>query len=98
VMRAEMRKLAARHPSIKAHRNIGLFGMVDTHLGGYNQGHPAMGEFNKFLLANGLFTVLHWGSFMTNPPLCITEAQLVEGFAILDRGLPILDRAVQENR
>jgi len=93
VMRAEMEGLAARHPSIKGHRNIGLFGMVDTRLGGYNQGHPAMGEFNRFLLDHGLFTVLHWGSFMTNPPLCITEEQLREGFAILDQGLDIVDAA-----
>jgi taurine--2-oxoglutarate transaminase len=98
VMREEMQGLAQRHPAIKAHRNIGLFGMVDTHLGGYNQGHPAMGRFNEFLLANGLFTVIHWGSFMTNPPLCITEAQLREGFAILDRGLPILDEAVASEK
>jgi taurine--2-oxoglutarate transaminase len=38
--------------------------------------------------------VLHWGSFMCNPPLCITEEQLAEGFAILDQGLDIVDRAL----
>jgi taurine--2-oxoglutarate transaminase len=94
VMRQHMEELARKHPSIKAHRNIGLFGMVDTKLGSYNQGHPAMAEFNRYLLSHGLYTVIHWGSFMCNPPLCITEEQLGEGFAILDQGLDIVDRAV----
>jgi taurine---2-oxoglutarate transaminase len=93
VMREEMQALAAKHPSVTGHRNIGLFGMVDTGLGGYNQGHPAMAAFNRYLLDNGLFTVLHWGSFMTNPPLCITEEQLREGFAVIEGGLHILDEA-----
>jgi 4-aminobutyrate aminotransferase-like enzyme len=31
---------------------------------------------------------------MTNPPLCITEAELDEGFEILDSALEIGDRAV----
>jgi len=32
-----------------------------------------------------------WSSFMCNPPLCITEEQLREGFAIIDRGLETTD-------
>jgi 4-aminobutyrate aminotransferase-like enzyme len=31
---------------------------------------------------------------MTNPPLCITEEELAEGFAIIDEALEIADRAV----
>jgi adenosylmethionine-8-amino-7-oxononanoate aminotransferase len=34
-------------------------------------------------------------SFMCNPPLCITEAQLREGFEIIDRGLDITDAAYE---
>ena len=33
-------------------------------------------------------------SIHTNPPLCITEEQLAEGFEILDRALDITDQAV----
>ena len=94
VMRGHMERLAERHPSVKAHRNIGLFGMVDTHLGGFNQTPPEMGAFNASLRDNGLFTFCRWGSFMCNPPLCITEEQLAEAFDIIDRGLHILDEAV----
>jgi len=101
IMRQEMDRLQARHPSVKEGRCIGLFGMMDlqqdrqgTPMAPYNGSHPVMGELNRFLLDNGLFTFMHWGSFMCNPPLCITEEQLREGFAIIDRGLEITDRVV----
>ena len=32
---------------------------------------------------------------MTNPPLCITEEQLAEGFAIIDGALDIADAAME---
>ena len=32
---------------------------------------------------------------MTNPPLCITEDQLAEGFEILDGSLAIADAAME---
>jgi len=101
VMGEHMAQLKAKHPSVKTTRNIGLFGMVDlqqdtegTPMAPYNGAHPAMGEFNAFLRDNGLFTFCRWGSFMCNPPLCITEDQLAEGFAIIDRGLEICDKVV----
>jgi taurine--2-oxoglutarate transaminase len=93
VMRKHMEQLQADHPSVKGFRQIGLFGMVDTHLWKYNHTHPAVGEFAAFLKDNGLFTFVRWGSFMCNPPLCINEEQIAEAFDIFDRGLPILDRA-----
>ncbi|MCB9679149.1 MAG: aminotransferase class III-fold pyridoxal phosphate-dependent enzyme [Alphaproteobacteria bacterium] len=98
IMRGHMERLAAKHPSVKSHRNIGLFGMIDVQKPGgepiapYNGAHPAMNEMGKFFRDNGLFTFVRWGSFMCNPPLCITEAQLDEGFAIIDRALDIPDR------
>ena len=96
-----MEAMKAKHPSVKTHRNIGLFGMVDlqqdtdgTPMAPYNGSHPAMGEFNQFLRENGLFTFCRWGSFMCNPPLCITEDQLAESFAIIDKALDITDKVV----
>jgi taurine--2-oxoglutarate transaminase len=61
----------------------------------YNGSHPAMGEFSSFLRDNGMFTFIRWGSFMCNPPLCITEEQLLEGYAIIDRALEITDAAFE---
>ena len=43
---------------------------------------------------NGLFTMIANNSIHTNPPLCITEEQLGEGFEIIDRALDIADQAV----
>ena len=54
-----------------------------------------MTALSKFFREEGLFTFLRWHNFFTNPPLCITESQLREGFAIIDRGLEETDRAVK---
>ena len=98
VMTAEMQALKEKHVSVRSFRSIGLFGMVDIQknsngdrICGYNENHPAMAEFSRFLRDNGMFTYIRWGSFMCNPPLCITEAQIREGFEIIDRGLAITD-------
>ncbi|MEK7704211.1 MAG: aminotransferase class III-fold pyridoxal phosphate-dependent enzyme [Myxococcota bacterium] len=102
VMRAEMDRLIKKHPSCKEGRCIGLFGMMDVQknkkgelLAPYNGTHPAMTKLHRFFLDNGLFTFVHWSSFMTNPPLCITESQLHEGFAIIDEGLKITDEVYE---
>ena len=79
-----------------------MFGMIDIQknsagdrIAPYNGSHPAMAELGKFFRENGLFTFIRWGSFMCNPPLCITEEQLRLGFEIIDRGLDITDRAFE---
>jgi len=102
VMRSEMDRLKARHPSVKEGRALGLFGMVDLQknkkgepLAPYNGNHPSMGKLAAFFRDNGLFTFVRWGSFTCNPPLTITEEQLREGFAIIDRGLEITDAAME---
>ncbi len=102
VMRAEMDRLADKHPSFKEGRALGLFGMIDVQknsagepMAPYNGSHPAMKELSEFFLDNGLFTFVRWGSFMCNPPLCITEEQLHEAFEIIDRGMEITDRAFE---
>jgi taurine--2-oxoglutarate transaminase len=54
-----------------------------------------MGALGKAFMDNGLFTFIRWGSFMNNPPLCITEDKLLEGFAIIDKCLDITDAAFE---
>ena len=102
VMRSEMDRLKAKHRSVREGRCIGLFGMIDVQrnsagdrIAPYNGSHPAMVELGAFFRENGLFTFIRWGSFMCNPPLCITEEQLRYGFEIIDRGLDITDRAFE---
>ena len=44
-----------------------------------------MKAIGKFFRENGLYTMVANNSIHTNPPLCITEEQLAEGFEIIDR-------------
>jgi taurine--2-oxoglutarate transaminase len=102
VMQAQHERLAARHPSVGAHRNLGLFGILDlvrshhpwTPLTPFNGTSDEMKAIGKSLRDGGLYTMIMNNSIHTNPPLCITEAQLAEGFEIVDRALDIADRAV----
>jgi taurine--2-oxoglutarate transaminase len=99
LMRAHMDRLAERHPSFKEGRCIGLFGIIDVQRNSagdlaapYNGSSEAMAELGRFFREQGLFTFVRWGHVMCNPPLCITEEQLAEGFDIIDRGLSLVDR------
>jgi taurine---2-oxoglutarate transaminase len=102
LMRELLRDLLERHPSVGATRNIGLFGIVELvrnretlePMAPFNSAAPEMQELGKFFRQEGLYTFVRWNTFFTNPPLCITEAEMREAFAIIDRGLEITDRAV----
>jgi taurine--2-oxoglutarate transaminase len=102
VMRQLLDELTRKHPSVGAARSIGLFGLVElvrdtakqVPLAPFNGSSEEMAALGKFFRQEGLYTFVRWNTFFTNPPLCITEAQLREAFAIIDRGLEITDRAV----
>jgi taurine--2-oxoglutarate transaminase len=102
VMRRHHEELADRHPSIGLHRNIGLFGILELvedrdtmkPLSPYNVNNETMVAINRALLERGVFTMIRWNGIMTNPPLCITEEQLQEGFEAIDAALEIADRAI----
>ncbi|HEV8138846.1 MAG TPA: aminotransferase class III-fold pyridoxal phosphate-dependent enzyme [Pyrinomonadaceae bacterium] len=102
VMRGLMEDLKRRHPSVGAIRSIGLFGIVELvknretlePMAPFNGTSPEMQAVGKHFRQEGLYTFVRWNTFFTNPPLCITESELREGFAIIDEGLEIADRAV----
>ena len=54
-----------------------------------------MAALGRFFRQEGLSTIVRWNTFYANPPLVISEAELREAFAIVDRGLDITDRAVR---
>jgi taurine---2-oxoglutarate transaminase len=93
--------LQARHPSVGAVRSIGLFGIVELirnlatrePLAPFNSTSPEMTALGKFFRQEGLYTFVRWNTFFTNPPLTISDKELREGFAIIDRGLAIADGA-----
>ena len=61
----------------------------------FNGTSPEMTALAACFREQGLFTFVRWNYFFTNPPLCITEDELREGIAIIDRALEITDEAVQ---
>lgn len=102
LMRTLHGELASRHPSVGATRNLGLFGIVELvrnretrePMAPFNGTSPEMQALGKFFREQGLYTFVRWNTFFTNPPLCITEAEMREAFAIIDKGLEITDLAV----
>jgi taurine---2-oxoglutarate transaminase len=104
VMSHLLADLASRHPSVGVVRSIGLFGVVELvrnrarriPLAPFNGTSPEMAELNSFFREQGLYTFVRWNYFFTNPPLSITESELREGFAIIDRALESTDRAVEQ--
>ena len=104
LMKQLLADLAPRHPSVGAVRSIGLFGIVELirsrhtrePLAPFNGTSEEMAALGRFFRQEGLYTFVRWNTFFTNPPLCIDEEQLREGFAIIDRGLQIMDKAVRD--
>jgi taurine---2-oxoglutarate transaminase len=103
VLSRELKNLKERHPSIGDVRSIGLFGIVELvrnretkePMAPFNGTSPEMVKLGQFFRKEGLYTFVRWNNFFTNPPLCITEEQLMEGIDIIDRGLEITDQAVK---
>ena len=103
VMKELLAELGRKHPSVGAARSIGLFGLVElvrdkakkVPLAPFNGTSDEMAALGKFFREEGLYTFVRWNTFFTNPPLCISEAQLRDAFAIIDRGLEITDKAVK---
>ena len=89
-------------PSVGLARGIGLFGILELvkdrktmePLAPFNGTSEPMKSVGKYLRDHGLYTFVRWHTIMTNPPLCINEGELAEGFAIIDKALDIADEAI----
>ncbi len=104
VLRGHHQRLAAKHPSVGAHRSLGLFGILDlvrtrdpwTPMTPFNGTSDEMKAIGRHFRDHGLYTLLVNNSIHTNPPLCITEDELAHGFEIIDAALDIADQAVTD--
>jgi taurine--2-oxoglutarate transaminase len=102
LMKALLADLARSHPCVGAVRSIGLFGVVELvrnrttmePMAPFNGTSPEMQSLGRFFRNEGLYTFVRWNTFFTNPPLTITDAELREAFAIIDKGLHELDPIV----
>jgi taurine--2-oxoglutarate transaminase len=96
--------LLTKHRSVGAVRSIGLFGIVELvrsqktlqPMAPFNGTSDEMVALGTFCREHGLYTLVRWNTFFTNPPLCISEEQMREAFAIIDRGLDVTDAAVKD--
>jgi len=99
VMIEEMSGLVERHPSVRQARCVGLFGcldLVDPQTGrfvqAFHQQHPVkVAAFKQAMVENGLYGLFRPPLLHCAPPLTISEEQLRDGFARLDKALNVLD-------
>ena len=102
LMKRHHETLRVKHPCIGLTRSIGLFGILELvrdrktmePLAPFNGTSDEMKAVGTYFREHGLYTFVRWHTIMTNPPLCINEDELAEGFAIIDRALDIADQAV----
>jgi taurine--2-oxoglutarate transaminase len=94
--------IKTRHPSVGDVRYIGLFSAIELVVNRETKesfASPMMVEIGKELKKNGLFTFImsnNMGSIVfVVPPLCITNEQVDEGLAIVEKALEINDRAIK---
>jgi len=103
VMRRHHTELTEKHPSVGAARNIGLFGILELirdrttlePMAPFNGASDEMKAIDRYLLDHGVYTMIRWWNVMTNPPLCIDEQQLADGFAVIDEALTATDASVK---
>jgi len=101
-LRERMQEMERRHPSVGATRSIGLFGLFELirnratyePMAPFNGTSDEMAALGRAFREHGLYTFVRWHTFFTNPPLIVTEAQLDEGFEVIDAALEITDRSV----
>jgi taurine--2-oxoglutarate transaminase len=104
VMAELMEDLKAEHPSVGDVRNIGLFGVIELvksrvtkePLAPYTGGGPEMTRLGAFLKEKGVYAFTWRNMLHTNPPLCVTEAELRQVFELINEALAIADEAVKE--
>jgi taurine--2-oxoglutarate transaminase len=100
VLRAGLTDLAEKHPSVGEIRGVGLHQVLE--LVKDRDTREPISEFNRpmtepmqkvaaSILQDGLSTFVRWNWIFCAPPLIITEEQIDEGLAIIDKALNITD-------
>jgi len=91
-----LEEIKARHPCVGDVRYIGLFSALELVQNRQTKDPINLTELMKYLRSRRLFAFSFNNILFVVPPLCITQAQLDEGLAIIEAGLAeTLDRMVQ---
>jgi taurine--2-oxoglutarate transaminase len=99
-------EMQAEHPCVGEVRSLGLLGCIElvqdreskTPFGQYAGADATMAQLGTFLRAHGVYTYIWRNLLHTNPPLCVTEAELREVFATVSEALGMLDKLVRHTR
>ena len=105
VLASCLAEMAAKHSCVGDVRSIGLFSAIELFrnrstrepLAPFGASSPEMTALAKFFREEGLYCFFRWHMFYVIPPLCITESELREGFEIIDRGLTMVDRLIDQS-
>ena len=103
VMRAELHRLAEKHPSIGQVRGLGMFNGIElvkdrktreplVPYAAKGEAAKPMNDMMSFAMKNGLYLSFFSNVIRLTPPLNISEADLMTGLDILDRTMEIADR------
>jgi taurine--2-oxoglutarate transaminase len=103
VLHRMLNDLGEQHRSVGEVRSIGLFGIIELvrdrktrqPMAPYNGVSPEMTALRQHLLDHGLYIYTHWHTVLIIPPLIISEAELAEGFQVLNEALEITDSVVK---
>ncbi len=100
VIRPTLAEMAERHPSMGDVRGLGVFFAIDLvtdratkePLAPYGSSSPAMNEVIAAARAEGLLIFANYNRLHVVPPCTISEAEVRDGLARLDRALAVADR------
>ena len=101
VMADMLAELVERHPSVGEVRSIGLFGAIELvknkktrePMAPFGASSAEMNTLKQYLDEHGVYLYTHWNIILLIPPLIISEAQLAEGFGIIEKAIEITDKA-----
>ena len=104
LMRAELHKMAEKHPSIGEVRGLGMFNGIElvkdretreplVPFAAKGEAAKPMTDMMGFAMNNGLYLSFFSNVIRLTPPLNISEADLMQGLDVLDRTLEIADAA-----
>jgi taurine--2-oxoglutarate transaminase len=101
---AELEKMKQQHPSIGDVRGLGLFAAIEFvkdrktrepvvpwTVENYEKKNPTMSAILTQMKSEGVTGYNRWNVLFIAPPLCITEEQLMQGLAVMDKAIHIMD-------
>jgi taurine---2-oxoglutarate transaminase len=95
VLAGRLEEIKQAHTSVGDVRSIGLFSVIElvTDRDSREPMHAqVMNEIKNRLVADGLTTFINKNMIFVCPPLCITESELMEGLAIIEKALGTVGR------